>query len=413
MAEVICYIGNDSPWVRYTVRHVLQRMLGWEVEIITERGSALSAGIPVIVYDTLPIEGCFHIKPNTAEEPLHEERPQDIFFAVGELLSLADEHGTGQRDPHGRISAPKTRNAQREWLDRPVADEWVLAFAQDLHAQLPGLPPVRRRNRHFATMDVDNGFMFKGRPLWRTLGASVRDILRADLTKLVDRWRTLAGRRPDPYDVYDDLRRITDGNTDRVILNFLVSPRGEFDHAVGLSNPLMRQRVQDVSTWAEVGLHPSYHSSDSIELFAQEHAALQRVVDHTVTISRQHFLRMKLPSTFNELERIGIREDHSIGLADSIGFRAGTCTPFPYFDPVLGRETNLMLHPFALMDSAMCYKMHSTPEAAITASKRMVDAVKRVNGTFIGVWHERFLSDYGAEKGWRRVVEETIRYARP
>ena len=413
MAEVICYIGNDTPWVRYTVRHVLQRMLGWEVEIITDRGSALSTGLPLIAYDQLSIEGCYHIKPNGAEVTKDGERPQDIFFAVGELLSLADEYGTGQRDPHGRIRVRETRNAQRGWFDRPVADEWVLAFAQDFHTRYPGSPPVRRTYHHIATMDVDNGFMFQGRPLWRTLGASARDILRADLTKLVDRWLTLAGLRSDPYDVYDDLRRIVDGNTDRVILNFLVSPRGGFDHAVGLSDPLMRQRVQEIATWAEVGLHPSYHSSDRVELFTQELAALQQVVDRAVTISRQHFLRMKLPSTFNELERIGLREDHSIGFADRIGFRAGTCTPFPYFDPVLDRETELILYPFALMDSAMCYKMNLTPDAAITAAKRIVDSVKCVNGTFIGVWHERFLSDYGSEKGWRRVVEETIRYAKP
>lgn len=72
-----------------------------------------------------------------------------------------------------------------------------------------------------------------------------------------------------------------------------------------------------------------------------------------------------------------------------------------------------MIHPFQVMDSAMRYKMGLAPDEAIAAAQRIVDKVRSVKGTFTGVWHERFLSDHGAEKGWRRVAEEIVRYARP
>jgi hypothetical protein len=42
----------------------------------------------------------------------------------------------------------------------------------------------------------------------------------------------------------------------------------------------------------------------------------------------------------------------------------------------------------------------------------MVDAVRNVNGNFISVWHERFLSGYGDERGWQIVAPEVIAYAR-
>lgn len=140
---------------------------------------------------------------------------------------------------------------------------------------------------------------------------------------------------------------------------------------------------------------------------------LEKVIGKPVTSSRQHFLRLRLPETYRELERIGIKEDHSMGFADAVGFRAGTCTPFPFYDLEQDRETDLMIFPFEVMDSALCYKMKLDPDQAIAAAGQVIDRVKAVQGTFIGVWHERFLSDHGAEKGWRRVVEEIIRYAAP
>ena len=72
-----------------------------------------------------------------------------------------------------------------------------------------------------------------------------------------------------------------------------------------------------------------------------------------------------------------------------------------------------MIHPFAVMDSAMAYQMKLTPDAAIEAAQQIADRVRQVNGTFISVWHERFLSDYGDEKGWGRVAEAVLKHARP
>lgn len=407
MADVICYIDQDTPQVRFSVGHVLRRMLGWDAHIVSRPAEIPGPDVPTIIHAREPWSHGKHVPPRTGGEQC------DVFTLAWQLLSLPEEHAEDvPRDAHGRVTLTSLAVHRKGWLPRPVLDEAVLAFAADARAVLPHLPPVKRTYTHVATMDVDNGFMYLGREWWRTFGSAARDVLRGNLTKVGERMRVLRGEQADPYDVLGIFRDLAQQNADRAIVNFLVADRGPHDHAVGTRFPLMRQRMNEATSWAEAGIHPSYASSETPSRIADEKARLERTIGRVVRCSRQHFLRMRLPSTYQHLMNAGISEDHSIGLSEGIGFRAGTCTPFPYFDPSTQRETELMLWPFAVMDSAMAYRMRLTPETATAQAKALVDRVRAVQGTFIGVWHERFLSEHGAERGWRDAVSTIIRHAK-
>lgn len=421
MPDLLVHLEEPNNWQRYMARHVLERMLGWEVAFASGIEEARSSSLPVFSYGMEPPPNAFSMAPILDVEGggggwvIGREPPQNVFAMASFILQegIAPDTSGVSHDEHGRVPTRARFLAGRGLLDRPLVDEWVISLGMRMTKELHGLPPIRRRYMHIATLDVDNGFKYLGRPLWRTIGSAARDLLHGRIGELWDRASTLIRSRRDPYDVYEDFHRITEGSADRIITNFLVARHGKFDHAVGLSSRRMIRRMQGIAQWSDVGLHPSYSSSDDPRLFSIEKTALEQAIDKKVVISRQHFLRFRHPDTFLELERIGIKEDHSVGLHDNIGFRAGTCTPFPFFDVKNDRETDLMIFPFQVMDSALAYKMKLTPDEAIAASKRVIDKVRAVQGTFIGVWHERFISDHGAEKGWRRVVKETIRYAKP
>ncbi len=409
MPELVCYIGDKGPHIRYAVTHVLRRMLGWDAVVIDREAELPAGDVPTLIYADQPIGQGSHIRP-AAEGTKNDA---DVFSFAWELLSLKEDHDAGSpRDEHGRVLETALLAMRNGWSDRPVLDERVLAFAASAKQSLPSLPPVRRNYRSVATLDVDNGFMYLGREPWRSLGSACKDLLRGDVKKITERYRVLRGCEPDPYDVYELFRALSHSSADRTIVNFLVAPRGPHDHAVGTSHALMRQRMKQVADHSEVGIHPSYRSTEEPELILREKQRLEEVIGRPVSLSRQHFLRKHLPSTYLQLIDAGISEDHSLGSANHIGFRAGTCTPFPYFDLIKQRETELMLWPFAVMDSALAYKLALSPDKAIARTRNLVDAVKAVQGTFISVWHERFLSDHGPEKGWRRVAEEIIRYAK-
>ena len=109
--------------------------------------------------------------------------------------------------------------------------------------------------------------------------------------------------------------------------------------------------------------------------------------------------------------QLGITDDYTMGYASEPGFRAGTCTPFYFYDLKNEAETSLKIHPFCLMEATFKYYKDISPERAIEQMKPIIDEVKNVNGTLYTLWHNEFLSDVKDFKGWKRVFEEMVEYA--
>lgn len=435
MADIHYHIERPGPRSRYSVAHLLGPMAGWDAVEVPDLSDLRSVEGPKLIYGPTTVEGAFRVVPHGLLEQGRIERldpgmglyhgipvlfpsdggdlPFDVFAAAFFQLSRYEEYGPVERDEHGRPRTGALHAARHGYLDRPVVDEWLIALMESWRKQDPQLPGLRRKYAHTATMDVDNGAMYLGRPWWRTIGGAARDLLKGHSRRVMDRWAVLTGSKSDPYAVHEAFLDLVERSGGRAIVNFLMAPIGKHDHAIGPEVPFMHALIKVMAQRAEVGLHPGYESSEHTFRISEEKERLETVVGRPVTCSRQHFLRMRLPGTPLYLERIGIGDDHSMGLADRTGFRAGTCTAFPFFDLAAEQEHTLMIHPFAMMDSALCYKMQLSPPEAVEEAKRMVDAVRLVQGHFISVWHERFLSGYGDEAGWGVVAEELIPYARP
>ena len=100
-----------------------------------------------------------------------------------------------------------------------------------------------------------------------------------------------------------------------------------------------------------------------------------------------------------------------MGYASEIGFRASICRPFMFYDLDLDTETKLQLTPFMLMDNTLKDYMKLSPDEAIERSEKLIDEVKKVNGTFVTLWHNHSVNDRDEWAGWRRVYEWIINAA--
>jgi hypothetical protein len=119
---------------------------------------------------------------------------------------------------------------------------------------------------------------------------------------------------------------------------------------------------------------------------------------------------MKFPHSYRNLAKHGITDDYSMGYSSLNGFRAGTCTPFLFYD--LGREetTSLRIHPFIFMDTAMIDHLKLSPAQAFEEIKSLVDRVKDFGGEATGIWHNYALGEQDQYKGWQKLLADTSEY---
>ena len=164
-----------------------------------------------------------------------------------------------------------------------------------------------------------------------------------------------------------------------------------------------------MADYVHVGIHPSWGSNTNSAKLPKEIQRLEAITNREITRSRQHFLKLDLPSTYRRLIDLGIKEDYTMGYASQVGFRAGTSLPFYFYDLDMEVQTQLMLHPFAVMDGTLNEYMELPVDDAQYLIKEIMDRVREVNGTFISLWHNETVSDNRHWKNWKQVFEYTVK----
>ena len=190
---------------------------------------------------------------------------------------------------------------------------------------------------------------------------------------------------------------------------FLVSDYGVNDKPVPFYNQEYQSLIKHLADYAKVGIHPGFNSNQNPDRLKTEKKRLESIIHRSVEKSRQHFLILHLPHTYQKLVENDITEDYSMGYAAHTGFRAGTCTPYRFYDLDLETPTELIVYPFALMEATLKYYMKLKPEESKQHISEIIQKVKAVNGTFIGLWHNETLSDQDIWKGWRDVFLHMVK----
>lgn len=329
--------------------------------------------------------------------------PFDLFSASFFLVSRYEEYLPGKRDEHQRYRARDSFAAQHGLLDKALVNRWALKLADKLEAAHPGYHFKRSTFCYQPTIDIDNPWAFRHKGFFRTSGSIVRDVVHRNWHHLKKRFLVLSRIESDPYDQYQILDELFKAYNLQPVFFMLMHNHGHHDRGLSPRNLHFRKLIRQLALQADVGIHPSYASNKSIRQLQHEISLLKTIIGKTVERSRQHFLKMTLPTTYRNLIAAGIRHDYSMGFPSRPGFRAGIASPFLFFDLLNNEVTSLEIHPFQVMDvTLMQYRNLHIQEAKRSIEQLMRETAK-VGGTFVSVWHNESLCDTGRWKGWREV----------
>jgi hypothetical protein len=333
--------------------------------------------------------------------------PFDIFAASFYLISRYEEYLPFSADQHGRFEANQSLAFKHGFLYDPIVDQWVYAFVEMLKNKFYGFVIPEKKFTYVPTIDIDNAYAYLYKGAVRTIGAAMRDLFRLDVNENIKRFQALAGEK-DPFDTYSYIDSMHAQYGVSPIWFFLVGNYNEFDKNLPVENEDFQALIHEISKRAEIAIHPSYESNKSFEQLKSEYDYLSEVTGKPITKSRQHFLKLLFTETYQNLLKLGVKEDYTLGYASDVGFRAGTCTPFMFYDLYNERETDLRIFPFQVMDVTLNQYLKLSVEEAEKRIEEIINKIKAVNGTFITLWHNESLSDHGHWKGWEPVYKKML-----
>ena len=329
-----------------------------------------------------------------------------MFAASFFLITRYEELTDTLRDEHDRFLPSHSIAYKYGFLDEPVIDQWALLLKKKILEKYPGTTFTDRKFNFISTIDVDQAFAYKNREMFRHLGSMVRCILNLDFSELTRQLAVYSNTSKDPFDTFDYIEEIHNKYKITPNIFILLGRYGRYDKNNPVSNHEFAELIRYLSQFAEIGFHPSYTSNFDFIQFKNELKNLARISNKWIKISRQHFLKLKLPDTYYNLLKIGITQDFSMGYARECGCRAGTCTPFKYFDLYKNEVTQMTVYPFQVMDRSLQKYLALSPNDAIKKIETIISKIKDVNGTFVSLWHNDALGNYKEWRGWKNVFKK-------
>jgi hypothetical protein len=421
-----------SNRLKYVV-HVISSRLGLEMPLVSE--NEFDGNLACISYSTTVQEGRFTIFANgllsetgissmRAEPciidgmhclypaPAGFDLPFDLFSACFLMLSRYEEYVTFSKDVHGRFEADQSMAFRNGFLEEPVVDQWIWLLKNRLSEKFPSVKIENPKYQFLSTFDIDHPWAFLHKGFYRISGGLVKDLLQRNFDGFWMRLKTLMGLQKDPYDVFDYIQETERKHHFRSAFFFLLGDYDRVDPNYAWDSNAFKKLVAGIQIEHVIGIHPSVRSTRNTDILKKEQERFVLVSGNIPVNNRQHFLIVHFPDTYRRLSEHGIRADYSMGFASHTGFRAGTCTPYLFYDLASEKETDLVIFPFAVMDVTLMQYMGLTPDEAIAKIRVICDNVRASGGTFSTLWHNESLSEVEPWKGWRKVFESMVGIAK-
>lgn len=431
---LLVYSHKITERVKYSFDLLLTNLLGIPVEFTSDKALFATSDSPKINYSTEPIAdelffyaaGLLHergIKDHEIHVKPFEETigffgtneksawPFDVFAASFYLVSRYEEYLPFLRDEHNRFPATESIAMKNGFLEDPVVNIWALKLKGLLKARFRGLKFVEYTYHFTPTYDIDIAWAYLHKGLIRSVGGFGKSLLKLNFKDFYLRATSMLGIGSDPYFTYDYIKSLQNQFAFNPIYFFLMGDFDKYDKSTSYTVTPFQSLIKEISDYAPIGIHPSYASNSNGSKVSIEKKRLDNILHRNITRSRQHYLMMTMPDTYQQLIDVDISEDYTMGYSSVMGFRAGICTPYRFYNIRLEYAAPLTIFPFAIMDASLKYYKKLPPGEAAEATHTIIDKVKKVNGNLITLWHNNSFCEQFEWKGWRKAYEEIVRYA--
>ncbi|MHA7058615.1 polysaccharide deacetylase family protein [Aquimarina sp. M1] len=424
---LLVHVQKITPRVSYTFKHICKRILGLEIDFSSKIESFIAHDGPKLSYGKQPLgkelyfqsvdllfehgfnevdiqvlpwddtQCFFQVKhPNKA-------LPFDIFAASFYLLTRYEEYLPHVKDVLGRFAATESIAYQNDFLQEPVVDIWALKFKNVLQEKYPDILFQERKFSVLPILYVNQTFAYWQKGILRSLGGAFRDLWQLKINEFTDRIKVLLGIKKDPYNTFDFIINLQKNNARKCILFFGLGDYTNYEKNINHNNPEHREVIKHASDYIDVGLKVSYEAIADLTILKTEKTRIEHIVNRQLRYALCAFYKLKLPEAYRNFIELEISEDFSMGYPRHAGFRAGTCTPFMFYDLDYEVQTPLVIHSFCCTPKSF---ENAENEYAVKKEVQVyIEKIKKVNGLFIPVFNNGLFGELSEQTYWKSILE--------
>ena len=311
--------------------------------------------------------------------------PFDIFAASFYLMSRYEEYLPFTPDVYGRFAHEASLAWQRNFLNIPLVNIWLQHFGKQLQHSFPELTFKPLQFSWLPTYDIDIAYSYLHKGFMRNVGGFFRK-------PGLERLQVVLLNKKDPYDCYEWLHHLHDAFQLKPIYFFLATPKiAQYDKQILPDTKAMQQLIAAHAEKYSIGLHPSWQSNAGRATLLAEKVLLERLASQPIIHSRQHYIKMQLPQTYEALLEAGIQHDYSMGYGSINGFRASYAGSFYWYNLVEECATVLCINPFCFMDANSFFEQKQNIRQTAAELNEYFTVCKQVQGKFITIFHNNIL----------------------
>ncbi len=426
---LLVYTHKITPRVKYAFKHICTRILGIPVSFTTTIEEFIAHDTLKLSYTKQPLSHEFFIQSHELlfEQGLNDleiqvqpwdttkgffatgeksELPFDIFAASFYLLSRYEEYLPHVPDAYGRYDAEESIAFKNHFLQQPVVDVWAYKFKTKLQKKFPEVVFPKKEYTIKPIIDVPIAYYFKQKGLLRTLARTLTDLVEFKFKKIYTRFLVLIKLKKDPYDTYKYIINKQKKYNYKFIFFFLLGDYSSYDKNINSTKRAYISLIKQIADYSLVGLKISYFAISDVRQLKKEKLRLETITNRVLKATRNSYSKLNLPETYRNLIDLEIKEDYTMGYTNYLGFRAGTCTPFLFYDLDYEIQTPLELVPYSILDFALL-KHHSYLDKK-KAVNQIITEIKNVNGLCVPVFHNYTFSDLPKWKTFKDLFNEIL-----
>lgn len=329
----------------------------------------------------------------------------DVFASSFFMLTRWEEYVNKKRDKHDRFEGCESIADRFNFLHRPVVNEYVEMLWNML--KRIGYTGDRKLRKYELILTHDIDFLqYPKCKYFRTLVGDIAKRWSLGMAKTRIKYLLFE----DPFDRYDWLMTQSENIGVKshfyFMSSFLISPL--YDTMYYINESKFKKVISDIVSRGHVmGFHPGYYSYIDPDVWQNEKASLERMINQSVSEGRQHYLKVKIPETLNIWNENNMLIDSSLGYADREGFRCGTGDEFPVYDFLNQKQMRLRERPLIVMEGTLCGARNYSIEQSLIVCRYYIEISKKYNSQLTLLFHNSSFEDIDWS-GWEKLYVDML-----